>query len=63
VKGIGDWCGFLPEELQTETVEIPSRRALLITPAIGGPFVMDLEWDDGNGMWISTGVSRDFSTT
>jgi len=63
VKYTYDWNGFLPEEARHEVLTRRMRRALQITPVDAEPFVMHFEWDDGNGMWINVGVSRDLSTT
>jgi len=52
-----DWNGYMPDQVETEPGPIPQRRALHITPMDGEPFVITLEWDDGNGMWINAGVS------
>jgi len=54
---IGDWCGFVPDQALHERAPDPPRRALRLFPQDGEPFVMELEWDDGNGMWINPGVS------
>lgn len=42
-----------------EAHEDPSE---LIPDSPEGSFAVQLDYDDGNGMWISTGVSRDLST-
>lgn len=51
------WVEYVPEELQDD-VPVTTRRARrLITPQTGGAFFVYGEYDDGNGMWIVTGVS------
>jgi hypothetical protein len=52
------WVEYVPEVIQGEPV--PRRRTgrRLIHPSAGDPFFVYGEYDDGNGMWIVTGVSR-----
>ena len=52
-----DWNGYLPDQAQHERAPDPPRRVLRLSPTGGEPFVIELAWDDGNGMWITPGVS------
>jgi hypothetical protein len=52
-----DWNGYIPDQAQHEREPDPPRRSLRIAPRLGETFVVELEWDDGNGMWINPGVS------
>jgi len=56
-KGLHDWNGFVPDDVQTEPAPLPTRRSLRFPPRDGKAVVIELEWDDGNGMWITPGVS------
>lgn len=54
-----DWVEYFPEQVQGPS-QVSTRRARrLITPDGGDAFFVYAEYDDGNGMWIMTGVSRD----
>ena len=57
MMGLHDWCGYMPEyaEHGAPPEEPPPSRHLSVL-GTGGGFVVE-EWDDGNGMWIRTGVS------
>ena len=57
------WVEYTPEVLQDEPQLTRRRARRLISPDHGEPFFVQGEYDDGNGMWIITGVSRDLSTT
>ena len=50
---LGDWCGHMPEYSDHEDVTPPPTRTVRLPRRSGGAFVVELEWDDGNGMWIS----------
>jgi len=54
-----DWDGWIVDVVQDDPA--PSRRKgrRLLTPSAGDPFFVYGEYDDGNGMWIITGVSLD----
>jgi hypothetical protein len=52
------WVEYIPDVVQDDP-EPPTRRARrLLLPTSGGAFVVQGEYDDGNGMWIVTGVSE-----
>jgi hypothetical protein len=57
-QGLGDIEGWVPDSVQGETSSgrMTGRRRLI--PAAGDAFFVYGEYDDGNGMWIMTGVSR-----
>ena len=55
---LGPWIEYIPEVVQDEPVTTRRRGRLLITPVSGDAFFCQGEYDDGNGMWIITGVSR-----
>jgi hypothetical protein len=40
-----------------DAVEAPRRARRLIVPPVSDAFFVYGEYDDGNGMWIVTGVS------
>jgi hypothetical protein len=54
---MGDWVPYIPEVLQDEIVDSRKKARRLITPVEGDAFFIYGEYDDGNGMWIVTGVS------
>lgn len=57
---MGPWVEYhSPDDMHPESDHIsPPRRARrLITPKSGDAFFVYGEYDDGNGMWIITGVS------
>ena len=58
---MGPWIEYSsPDDLhpQVDTVPPPRRARRLISPSTGDAFFVQAEYDDGNGMWIITGVSR-----
>lgn len=57
--GPWDWVEYIPDVVQGPSEELRRRGRLRITPVDGDAFFLDGEFDDGNGMWIITGVSRD----
>jgi hypothetical protein len=54
---MGDWVPYVPEVVQGEPPTTRTRGRRFITPMDGDPFFVFGEYDDGNGMWIVTGVS------
>ena len=57
---MGPWVEYSrpdDEYPQHEGREAPRRARRLITPVGGDAFFVYGEYDDGNGMWIVTGVS------
>jgi hypothetical protein len=60
---LGDWVPYEPEIVQGEPHPPRRRGRRLIFPKSGDAFFVQGEFDDGNGMWVITGVSRDLSTT
>jgi hypothetical protein len=54
---MGDWVPYIPEIVQDQPAEARRRARRLITPMRGDAFFVYGEYDDGNGMWIVTGVS------
>ena len=59
---LGDWVGYIPDQSEHRDISGPQRARLRIIPPDGDAFFVYGEYDDGNGMWIITGVSRDLST-
>jgi hypothetical protein len=57
------WVEYTPDVVQDEPEKRSRKGRRLITPDHGDSFFVQGEYDDGNGMWIITGVSRDLSTT
>lgn len=57
------WVEYIPDIVQEGSVTSTRKARRLITPDSGDAFFVYGEYDDGNGMWIITGVSRDLSTT
>ena len=58
---MGPWVEYSsPDDFVPEyTSAPPTRKARrLLTPSDGEPFFVQGEYDDGNGMWIITGVSH-----
>lgn len=58
---MGPWVEYSsPEDMRPEaTHELPTRRARrLVTPGSGDAFFIYGEYDDGNGLWMVTGVSQ-----
>jgi hypothetical protein len=56
------WVEYIPDIVQEGAVTHTRKaRRRLFTPD-GDVFFVQAEYDDGNGMWIMTGVSRDLST-
>ena len=53
------WVEYIPDVVQGDTEPQTRRARRLITPVGGDAFFVYGEYDDGNGMWIITGVSRD----
>jgi hypothetical protein len=56
------WVEYVPDIVQDGPVATTRKARRLITPDVGDAFFVEGEYDDGNGMWIITGVSRDLST-
>ena len=57
---MGPWVEYnRPDDAFPQHVAPPATRRgrLLITPDSGDAFFVEGEYDDGNGMWIVTGVS------
>lgn len=54
---LGPWVEYTPEIVQGEPAPQTRRARRLITPDVGDAFFVEGEYDDGNGMWIITGVS------
>lgn len=57
---MGPWVEYnRPDDAHpvTEHREGPRRARRLITPDSGDAFFVYGEYDDGNGMWMITGVS------
>lgn len=58
---MGPWVEYSsPDDFVPEyTRPLTTRRARrLITPQTGDAFFVYGEYDDGNGMWVITGVSQ-----
>lgn len=51
------WVEYTPDVVQDEPVSPRRRARRLIIPTSGDAFFVQGEYDDGNGMWIVTGVS------
>lgn len=51
------WVEYTPLILQDEPDGQTRRARRRITPPTGDAFFVYGEWDDGNGMWMMTGVS------
>lgn len=58
VEAHTEWEGWVPDTVQGDPS--PERRSgrRLITPKGDDAFFVYGEYDDGNGMWIITGVSQ-----
>ena len=56
-ENLGDWVPYIPEVVQGEPPLTRKRARRLVTPMTGDVFFLEGEYDDGNGMWIITGVS------
>lgn len=54
---MGTWVGYESDSVQGDPPTTRRRGRLLITPEVGDAFFVQGEYDDGNGMWIITGVS------
>ena len=54
---MGDWVPYLPEIVQDDPSTSRKKARRLITPMRGDAFFVYGEYDDGNGMWLVTGVS------
>jgi hypothetical protein len=54
---LSDWLEYVPSDAQHEPEHTRRRGRRLISPQIGDAFFVYGEYDDGNGMWIITGVS------
>lgn len=61
-EGHTEWEGYIASTVQTVPHTRRSSRAADVPPDVGGSWYVQDEYDDGNGMWITVGVSRDFST-
>ena len=57
------WVEYIPDIVQGQAPQTRRTARRFISPDVGEPFFVQGEYDDGNGMWIITGVSRDLSTT
>jgi len=51
------WVEIAQQIVQDEPAPHPRRARRLVTPTAGDAFFVYGEYDDGNGMWIVTGVS------
>lgn len=56
--GPWDWVEYIPDVVQGPGELLGKRARLRVTPDDGDAFFLYGEYDDGNGMWIITGVSR-----
>lgn len=54
---LGDWVPYIPEVVQDDPSPPTRKGRRLIHPESGDAFFVYGEYDDGNGMWIVTGVS------
>jgi len=54
---LGDWVGYTSVEDQHDPITGRKRARRLISPDSGDAFFVQGEYDDGNGMWVITGVS------
>lgn len=52
-----DWNGFVPDQYQAPPTLSRREARLEITPVVEARFFVQSEFDDGNGMWLITGVS------
>jgi len=57
VAQLDPWVEIAQQVVQDEPAPTTRRARRLITPEIGDAFFVYGEYDDGNGMWIMTGVS------
>jgi len=57
VRGLGDWNGFLPAEALHELVTRTQAKSCAFFTPDAQLFCVQGEYDDGNGMWLITGVS------
>jgi hypothetical protein len=58
---VGPWVEYSsPDDQlpQADHIPAPRRARRLISPESGDAFFVYGEYDDGNGMWIVTGVSQ-----
>jgi hypothetical protein len=55
---LGPWVEYIPDIVEEGTVTRTRKGRRLITPMEGDAFFVQGEYDDGNGMWIITGVSH-----
>jgi len=55
---LGPWVEYTPDVVQDDPTPARRRARRLLPSADGGPFFVYGEYDDGNGMWIVTGVSQ-----
>jgi len=51
------WVEYIPEVVQEDPSNSLRRARRRIIPDTGDAFFVYGEYDDGNGMWIITGVS------
>lgn len=51
------WVEYVPDVVQDVPVAGPRKGRRLLEPPTGDAFFLYGEYDDGNGMWIITGVS------
>jgi len=58
---LGPWVEYVPDVVQDDPEPQSRKGRRLLSPESGDPFFVYGEYDDGNGMWIITGVSRDLS--
>lgn len=56
------WVEYIPDIVQEPSAPRLRKGRRLIIPDSGDAFFVQGEFDDGNGMWIITGVSCDLST-
>jgi len=55
---LGPWVPYVPDIVQGDPDAQRKYARRIVTPMEGDPFFVYGEYDDGNGMWIVTGVSR-----
>ena len=51
------WVEYTPDIIQDEPLPTTRKARRLLSPPTGDAFFIYGEYDDGNGMWIVTGVS------
>lgn len=55
---LGPWVPYIPDVVQDDPEPARRRGRRIITPVDAAPFFVYAEYDDGNGMWLITGVSQ-----